>query len=61
MKPQKPYSHRQASAPLISPLEELAALENFVRLQQSQAQYLEWLEAHEQTARLNGYIYKQIR
>ncbi|WP_303673977.1 hypothetical protein [Vampirovibrio chlorellavorus] len=61
MKPQEPNTDTQNGVPLSVPLMELAALENFVRLQQSQAQYLEWLEANEQKAGLNGYIYKQIR
>ncbi len=61
MKPQEPHTHNQNTIPLASTLEELAALENFIRLQQSQAQYLEWLEANEQKAGLDGYIYKQIR
>lgn len=61
MKPQEPQAHKQPDLHLVSTLEELAALENFVRLQQSQAQYLEWLEINEQTAGLDGYIYKQIR
>lgn len=61
MKPQEPQTQNQNSIPMASTLEEVAALENFVRLQQSQAQYLEWLEANEQKAGLDGYIYKQIR
>lgn len=42
-------------------LSDLAALDNFVRLQQSQAEYLAWLENKERKTDLDGYIYRQIR
>lgn len=54
----------QNTAPLkkAPPLQsELAALDNFVRLQQSQAEYLAWLDVSEKKAALDGYIYRQIR
>jgi hypothetical protein len=40
---------------------ELAALDNFMRLKQSQAEYLLWLEASEKKEELDGYTYRQIR
>lgn len=62
MNTQEPHSQTaQPGSPQMVSLEEKAALESFVRLQQSQAQYLEWLELHEKKSGLDGYIYKQIR
>lgn len=45
-------------APILS---DLSPLENFVRLQQSQAEYLAWLESKEKKADIDGYVYRQIR
>ncbi|WP_373532267.1 hypothetical protein [Vampirovibrio sp.] len=58
-----PESTQNASTPKnnVSSLGELATLDHFLRLQQSQAEYLAWLEANEQTAGLDGYMYRQIR
>jgi hypothetical protein len=40
---------------------EIAAMENFVRLQKSQAEYLAWLEACEKKPEVDRYIYRKIR
>lgn len=45
-------------APVLS---DLASLDNFVKLQQSQAEYLAWLEKQERISNLDGYIYRQVR
>lgn len=61
MRSQKP-TEQPSTLKVISPgLGDLAALDNFVRLQQSQVEYLAWLESNEQKAGLDGYIYRQIR
>lgn len=46
--------------PLVS-LEDMAAVENFVRLRQSQEEYLAWLEATEKKPEVDRYIYRKIR
>jgi len=42
-------------------LSEQAALEDFVRLQQMQNEYIQWLESIEKQSDLDAYIYKKIR
>ncbi len=56
MSSQEPANNAASSPPV-----EMAALENFIRLQQSQKEYLVWLEANEKKAVLDGYVYRQIR
>lgn len=40
---------------------EAAALENFVRLQQHQEEFLKWLEASEKKPEMDRYYYRKIR
>lgn len=42
-------------------LADTSALENFVRLQQSQEDFLAWLNASEQLAVVDRYNYRKIR
>jgi hypothetical protein len=42
-------------------LEENAAIENFVRLQQSQTEFLDWLNTNEKLAIVDHYTYRKIR
>jgi|GEM_PF-2910090 len=42
-------------------LEDMAAVENFVRLRQSQEEYLAWLEASENKPEMDRYSYRKIR
>jgi hypothetical protein len=43
------------------PAEPLVTLDNFVRLKESQQEFLAWLEATEQKAEIDGYTYRKIR
>lgn len=42
-------------------LETEALLESYVRLQQSQVEFLAWLDATEHEAEIDRYIYRKIR
>lgn len=42
-------------------LEQGASLENHLRLQQSQEDFLKWLEANEVRKEIDQYAYKKIR
>jgi hypothetical protein len=42
-------------------LADVAAMENFVRLRQSQEAYLAWLKAGENKPDMDCYIYRKIR
>jgi hypothetical protein len=50
-----------SSLPGAITLADTAALENFVRLQQSQEAFLEWLDTSEQQALVDRYNYRKIR
>jgi hypothetical protein len=41
--------------------QELASMDNFVRLQQSQLEFMAWLDATEKTAEIDRYTYRKIR
>lgn len=49
---------RQAAAQVAA---HAATMEQFVRLQQMQEEYLKWLEASERSDDLDYYVYKKIR
>jgi len=42
-------------------LNDSASLENHVRLQQSQSEFLDWLNTNEQLAVVDRYSYRKIR
>jgi hypothetical protein len=44
-----------------SAMADTAALENFVRLKQSQTDFLAWLDTSEQQASVDRYTYRKIR
>lgn len=48
------------SSPSVS-LSDLAAVENFLRLRQSQEEYLAWLESCENKPDVDQYSYRKIR
>ncbi len=41
--------------------QQAVAMENFVRLQQHQAEYLKWLEESEKKRDMDRYSYKKVR
>ncbi len=51
----------QSSTPKAVTIADSAAMVNFARLQLSQAEFLAWLDASEQTADVDRYIYRKIR
>lgn len=61
MSGQEPIQHPVTLENHPHSLGDMAALENFMRLQRSQAEYLAWLEASERKTGLDRYIYRQIR
>lgn len=61
MSTERPYPNTSTSGSIQMPSPETASMENFVRLQRSQAEYLTWLEANEKKPEIDGYIYRKIR
>jgi len=54
-------SLNKSSIPAPLSLSDTAALENFVRLQQSQEEFLAWLNTNERLAVVDRYNYRKIR
>jgi hypothetical protein len=48
-------------APPAVSLSDMAAVENFLRLRQSQEEFLAWLESCEKKPHVDQYIYRKIR
>jgi hypothetical protein len=61
MSTEYPYPQQSKSGSIQMPSPEVASLENFVRLQQSQSEYLAWLEANEKRPEMDRYFYRKIR
>lgn len=57
----EPLLNQPAQSKLPAGIEDAAALENFLRLQQFQKEYLDWLEANTGKIDLASYVYQQIR
>ena len=51
----------QSSTPTAATTADSAAMVNFARLQLSQAEFLAWLDANEQSAEVDHYNYRKIR
>ena len=60
MRDQHPHTGSQP-APNTVTIADTAAVENFVRLQQSQTDFLAWLDTNEQQAVVDRYNYRKIR
>lgn len=60
MREQRP-SLSNASIPVPLSLSDTAALDNFMRLQQSQEEFLAWLNTNERLAVVDRYNYRKIR